>query len=291
MFLGDTTISMYVLFNVLAVIAVFIYAFAQVNSKKTFLSNISICCIESFVKNKKTQSIFAKTSFWAIVELFIFAFIQYAPASFLNSFFAELVGTGTNYFGLIFFIPIISFVFYFFVSINPFKQYDLLVPAYPMALTLGKLGCFLRGCCRGIECSYGLYNYSSEQYEFPVQLLEMFFAIGIFAFLVYWRKHASEGTLFPIYVILYSVTRFFSEFMRCEESLFWGLKKYQWICIVGVLVGIVEFVIVKKYRDNISYFYESHIIFPKINFYKIALKLKLIKEKNIVHHKNKKNNK
>ena len=84
-----------------------------------------------------------------------------------------------------------------------------------------------------------MYNHAVQAKEFPVQLVEMGLAALIFIFLLVFKKKIRLGGMLPTYIILYSATRFFSEFLRCEPNLLFGLKTYQFLCILGVLYGIM----------------------------------------------------
>ena len=84
-----------------------------------------------------------------------------------------------------------------------------------------------------------MYNYAVQAKEFPVQLVEMGLAALIFVFLMVFKRKIRAGNILPIYIILYSATRFFSEFLRCEPDLLLGLKTYQFLCVLGVIWGVM----------------------------------------------------
>ncbi len=259
--LGSTDISMYYMVGSFGLLAVLVYNFSMFKYKLNLLSNCSLFIRKTISKRNK-KKLFAKMEFWTIVEILIITFVQYLPGSFLTLKFGNLLNTGANYFGLIFFIPFFLFLLFFIISVNPFKQMDLITPAYPLALIFAKLACFCDGCCKGFECSWGLMNYHYEtgpKREFPAQLLEAGLALIIFIFLMWYRKKAKEGTLFPLYVIIYSATRFFSEFTRGEPNVFGILKTYHILCIVGVIVGIIELFVVLKFSDRIIPFFDLYL--------------------------------
>lgn len=271
--LGNTGISMYNLLNAAGVFALIIFNFTQLKEKSKLLSNTSGFLFNYY--SKKKRRLFSNVYFWATLETIIISVVQYLPAAILNTKFGLLMKTGSNYFGLILFIPFILFLFFYLISINPFKQLDLVTPAYPLALFFVKLGCFCNGCCQGFECSWGMTNYyynAGPRKEFPVQLVEAGLALLIFLFLNKYKKKAKEGTLFPIYLIVYSSTRFFSEFLRSEENVLWILKTYHLICIAGIILGTIELLIVLRYGDKIKKLFNRKVF-------------KGYKEKNIVHHK------
>ncbi len=275
--LGSTDISMYNLMNTFGFFAVLVYNFFFLRHKRNLLSNKSLFFIKLASKKSK-KNLLSNRNFWSILEIFFISCVQYLPASFLNSMFGELTKTGSNYFGLLLFIPLFLLILFHIMAINPFKQTDLIAPAYPLALFFAKLGCFCNGCCQGFECEWGLTNYcylSNPKKEFPTQLLEAGLALALFIFLCLYRKKAKEGTLFPIYIILYSGTRFFSEFTRSELNLFGIFKRYHILCIIGVIIGIIELRIVLKYSEKIIPYFDR----PVYKWYK---------EKNIVHNQKKK---
>ena len=101
-----------------------------------------------------------------------------------------------------------------------------------------------------VEWESGFYNPASQLKEFPAQLLEAGVAFLIFIFLLYFKNRLSKGSVFPVYLIIYSTTRFFTEFTRCEPSVFMGLKIYQILCLVGIILGVIEYFIIRTLRNH-----------------------------------------
>lgn len=263
----------YEFWNLFLVIVLLIFNLSQIKRKKQILCNVTKHIQFRFIqiarKNIKLNFL-ATTTFWAVLEIIILSCMQVLPISFLNPMFGDLAGTNVNYFGTLFFIPIILMIFYCIIWVDPIKQMDLITPAFPLALVCAKIGCYCAGCCRGMEWGHGVYNYKYEYNQVPVQLVEAAVALLIFVFFMYWRKKAKPGTMYPIYVILYSATRFFTEFLRGEENIFGILKTYHILCIIGVVVGLVEFFIVLRFSDKISTFFETKRKMPTEKLEKIA---------------------
>lgn len=285
--LGNTDIVLYDFFNNFSVFVLIIFNLCQVRYKKAFLGKYTQMII-SKINVRKRSSVFANVTFWAVIETLIVSVFQFAPVMSLNVLFGNLVDTGTNYFGLCFLLPIVLMIAFLLLSINPFKQLDLITPTFALTLVTIKLACFCSGCCGGIECSWGLYNNSTKLVEFPVQLVEMSFAALIFIFLLLRRKKVKEGTVFPTYLILYSATRFFSEFLRSDPNIIWIFKKYHFLCIAGVIVGLAELYLVNNYHDRILLIFDSFSESVIQHSHKLALKIGIKKEKNIIHHKKRK---
>ncbi len=254
-YLGDTTIRMYDILNYFSCFILFITNISYLKSKSDFLSNISLRAISKLQIKPRYRSI-SNPKFFAFLEIVFISLIQYAFTPTLNSNLAKIVNTGDNYFGLMYFSPIILLAFFYIIKIAPLKQLDMITPAYASSFVIVKIACFCAGCCNGFEWEKGLYNAVDERYEFPVQLVEAALSLFIFIFLLWYRKKAKEGTMFPVYLILYSGTRFFSEFLRHEEEVFWIFKTYHLLCIGGVILGLVELLLVQKYKDKINDFYK-----------------------------------
>ena len=247
--------SLYDLFNIISGLALLFFNFSQIKKKKVLLGNTSNRLIRH-CKGDITQTIFTRflsgATFWAIMELLIISVIQYLPAPIINKNFGNLVGTGANYFGLLYIVPFLLLVICLLLQVDPLIQIDMVTPGFPFALFFAKLGCFTAGCCNGIACSFGFPNPSTGIIEFPIQLMEAGVAMLLFFFFLFWRTKAKRGTMFPTYLIVYSGVRFFTEFLRADENVFGFLKTYQILCLIGILLGIIELIVVSKLGAKIS---------------------------------------
>ncbi len=231
-----------------------IFNFTQYKRKKEVLSYCAQSLQNYFSKTTKNNIVMP----FVVLDIFVITFITMLSTS-LNNWFGDLLKTGANYFGLLFFLPILFFVFCCVIWVNPIKQLDLIVPALPLALFFARLGCFCFGCCSGKEWEYGIYSYLNQRHEIPTQLIEAFLALGLFIFLLCWRKKAKPGTMFPMYMFLYSFFRFFIEFTSSVHyKYFTFFNKYQLICLVGVLVATVQLLLMLKYGEKISTYFDEN---------------------------------
>ena len=102
----------------------------------------------------------------------------------------------------------------------------------PIFHGFARIGCFLSGCCYGIESSFGIHMHGALR--FPVQLLEavcnFIIAAVIYAVL---KKGLLKGRAFYLYLALYAFVRFFDEFLRGDEirGFILGLSTSQFISI------------------------------------------------------------
>lgn len=241
--------SLYHLFNSIGTCALLAYNLLHFRKKKLLLSGASCFAIDYF-KSKQQKGVYkvlAAAGFWTFIEIMVIFAVQYYFTINFNSVFGNLVNTGANYFGLLFFAPPLVVLLCLIIRLDPLAQLDLIAPAYPLALIFVKISCFVTGCCRGVRWIYGFYNPTSRLIEFPVQLVESAVALLLFVFLFTCRNKFKRGTVFPIYLISYSFIRFFTEFLRVEPEVFMGLKTYQILCIIGVVVGLLEYLAARKY--------------------------------------------
>ncbi|MCH5204521.1 MAG: prolipoprotein diacylglyceryl transferase [Oscillospiraceae bacterium] len=124
----------------------------------------------------------------------------------------------------------------------------------------GRIGCFLGGCCYGVEWEYGITFHNSLVESangvprVPVQLFEagFEFALGILLFILL-SKRKLYGRLLCVYLLAYPVGRFIIEFWRGDDyrGFLGGLSTSQLISI-GIFFGTLVFLIanLKKQKED-----------------------------------------
>lgn len=86
----------------------------------------------------------------------------------------------------------------------------------------GRIGCFFGGCCYGkvTDSPFGI-NYPVDgvwQVRYPTQLFEALFCFIAFAvFMLLILKTEKRGYMIALYAAVYSVFRFFIEFLRADD--------------------------------------------------------------------------
>ena len=125
---------------------------------------------------------------------------------------------------------------------------DLGAVAAPLFHSFGRLGCFLTGCCYGVECKIGfVYHHATtpnanDISRFPVQLVEMGLNFALFLLLLSWiRKGKHKGRLLQWYLLIYPVYRFILEFFRGDDyrGFLFGLSTSQIISILILAVNLI----------------------------------------------------
>jgi len=129
------------------------------------------------------------------------------------------------------------------------KIADYAAPAIAFGFSIGRIGCFLNGCCYGIPSSFGFVfpsispagEFSPGQTLFPTQLISSFnlLIMGIVLHL-FRKKNIARDRLLPLFLILYSVHRFLIEFARGDTSpIVFNLTPFQFISIILALFSFI----------------------------------------------------
>ncbi len=129
----------------------------------------------------------------------------------------------------------------YFRRLSPMRIADIVAPSIPLGYAIGRIGCFLNGCCYGIktEVPWAFPLYVVDRFpRHPVQLYSAFFGIIIFTIIWKYRdKSLFPGYLLFLYIGLYSIARFLVEFVRESEYFIWGLKTAQFVSIVAAFAA------------------------------------------------------
>jgi len=90
---------------------------------------------------------------------------------------------------------------------------DILVPYLALGQSIGRIGCFLNGCCYGKEYAGGIYFPVHDATLYPTQL---YLSVGYFIIFIILKQYQKfselPGLIFASYLILASSLRFGVEF-------------------------------------------------------------------------------
>jgi phosphatidylglycerol:prolipoprotein diacylglycerol transferase len=125
--------------------------------------------------------------------------------------------------------------------------FDLIAPAIIMAQAIGRIGCLLNGCCYGVTTNlpWGLEYTNPQSLGFgagvthPTVVYEIIFnVLAFFALLKLRGKFKPAGSLYLIYLLLYSGWRLGIDFLRDGTPFLFGLHQAQVISIVIILIAV-----------------------------------------------------
>lgn len=158
------------------------------------------------------------------------------------------LGGGFVFYGGFVFVLAFALLYFRFNKKLSYSDLGLLVPGVTMGHGIGRIGCFLAGCCYGSETD-SLIAVSFHGHErYPVQLIE---ASGLFILYFFSRnllKRKMKVKAIYLYLIGYSFLRFGNEFLRGDEirGLYSGLATSQWISLAIILITTSVFIMKRK---------------------------------------------
>lgn len=185
-------------------------------------------------------------AFWLMVGGIVGARVAYVVANIDYFRAAPLEIIRVDQGGLIYYGGLIgaSIVFVGFARVHRTGILDLAdfaITALPLGHALGRIGCFLNGCCQGrLAEGAGWAALGLDRY--PVQLYEAAFNGFVYGLLFrqYLRRDANRpGLILAAYLLVYPAGRFVLEFMRGDERLRFGaLSAAQYLSLILMATGL-----------------------------------------------------
>jgi phosphatidylglycerol:prolipoprotein diacylglycerol transferase len=153
-----------------------------------------------------------------------------------------------NYFwlggGFVFYGGLIFGLLYYLIYTIVFKKFPVeyskyLIPGIVFGHAIGRVGCFLAGCCYGSTTNSHFAFLIDGVSRYPVQIYEAIFLsfMGIVV-LKMLSKQSSNDKIVATYLVSYSVFRFFNEFLRGDEirGILWlDLSSSQWVSVIIII--------------------------------------------------------
>lgn len=131
---------------------------------------------------------------------------------------------------------------------------DLFATILPLGHAIGRLGCYLNGCCYGKTYNrIFAINYIVDGIQtmvFPTWFFEAFFCGVLFLYFQFIHRNNATGNRTAIYLLSYSIYRFLIEFMRGDKIRgFLGLfSSSQIISVFALICGFIILLI--SYKDS-----------------------------------------
>ena len=132
-------------------------------------------------------------------------------------------------------------------------------PFIPLFHAFGRIGCFLGGCCYGVEWEHGI-TYHNDPIEIangvprlPIQLIEAACNFILFGVLYYLqRKGKCKKTLLYIYLLSYSIIRFVDEFFRGDayRGFIGPISTSQFISIGVFIFSLIMIIKTRKKKSR-----------------------------------------
>lgn len=151
----------------------------------------------------------------------------------------DLSTSGFSLYGGILAAVAVGYLFSRLLKLDPFGLADALMPVLGIAIALLRVGCFLRGCCFGVETDlpWGVKfpllspahlhqmaehgNFLEVMAVHPTQLYELFFALLLAALAFRGIKRRwPAGSVTVMFLTSFSIFRFFNYFLRVNPEGF-----------------------------------------------------------------------
>lgn len=131
---------------------------------------------------------------------------------------------------------------------------DAFAVALPLAQALGRVGCFLEGCCAGNPWQGPWAVSLAGVQRHPAQLYEAALDLALAG--VLWalrRRTPVPGELFRLWLVGYATIRFVLEPLRADAVLWWGpLSAVQWVCLATIVAFSVAIVRARRSLRPVS---------------------------------------
>lgn len=152
--------------------------------------------------------------------------------------------------GFVFYGGFITALITAFIYLHQMKQdfikwANFLTPLLSLGYILGRLGCFLEGCCYGSHCDLP-WAVSSKH---PTQIYMLLAELLLFIFILKKERQSPiKNTVFIQWLLIHSLTRFIIEFYRADYrgSLYFNLISFSQV------ISIIITLFATYYLYNLS---------------------------------------
>mgnify|MGYP004445025491 CR=1 FL=1 len=248
--LGDSYVVMLILGVIAAIVVAVLYMKFRIKLGSVEIIDICLCTIVAVIAGVIFAILFENFYEWIQKGKVVWTW----GMTFIGGLFGGVVGFLLMY-------------YLFYVKRHQAITGYILIGA-PACITIahaiGRIGCFLEGCCYGKETDSWIgivfpYGMGAGVKRIPTQLIEsifLFILSDIFIYLIFKTKF--KYTL-PVYLMVYGVFRFIIEFYRDDNrgQLENFLSPSQIWCIVMFMAGIALIFLQKLVIFKGKQFYEG----------------------------------
>lgn len=154
---------------------------------------------------------------------------------------------------------------YFFSRLNNLKfrrVLDLIIPYVALSFAIGRIGCFLRGCCFGLPTylpwgiKYGENSLASRVFDVPVHPTQIYLVLGnlvIFLILlkIYEKKKKILGFTSLSFIALFSLQRMLIDFIRYyPETNYVGIFTIFQIIYLALFLFSIFYLFLPFFREK-----------------------------------------
>lgn len=167
-----------------------------------------------------------------------------------NSFW---LGGGFVFYGGLIFGLIFYFIYSLWLKKYPFEESKILIPGLVFGHAVGRIGCFLAGCCFGSQCDLPWSVHMHGISIHPVQLYEALGLIIIGLISLKWVKNKKKNFfVMTRYLIFYSLLRFIVEYFRGDKirGIYWYNLSTSQVISIAIFVSTILVIYAQKRKIN-----------------------------------------
>lgn len=153
-----------------------------------------------------------------------------------------------------------GFLFSRVYKISFFRYFDLVMPAVALAQGLGRIGCYLAGCCYGIQVDSPIsIVFTNSAFApngvplLPTQLISSGLNfVHCIILLLFAKRAKAPGQVSALYLICYSAGRFILEYFRGDliRGSVGTFSTSQFISIFIFAAGVILFIASPKFKKE-----------------------------------------
>lgn len=144
---------------------------------------------------------------------------------------------GRSFYGAVFLPPAIMALTAVILKLPPEKLIDLTAVGECIMLAILKVQCIQDGCCGGRPV---ISPFSGKSFVFPSQEVELINALVIMiVLLLIINRRKNTGRIYPLYLIIYGVTRFILNLFRDTSPFVWILPAGNFWSLISVAAGFI----------------------------------------------------
>jgi len=174
--------------------------------------------------------------------IFMWDYYSKNPGQILN-----LRGGGLAIHGVIIGGALVAYIFTKVKKMNFFTVADIMAPSLILGQAIGRWGNFANQEAHGgpTDLPWGIIVDGVKVH--PTFLYESIWNFLVFGFLLWYRRNKAkaEGEVFAMYLVLYSVARFFIEGLRTDSLMLGPIRVAQLISLIIIVSGIA-FIRIKR---------------------------------------------
>lgn len=164
---------------------------------------------------------------------------------------APAVGKKSNLGGIVSGVVVACLVAYA-LHLSVRRTLDAFTVPTLVGIAIGRVGCFLAGCCRGVESGlpWAVHYHDADAGVHPVQLYESAGDLLIVSWLVRTRTARSAGDRFALGVLAYAALRFSTEYLRAGRTTVYALNPVQWMVLL-VFIAVAAWWMIHRRQHTI----------------------------------------